>query len=163
VFDCAAPVIVKRLVIVRSDIAAGKYLLQVLKEFGIYGHYIFEMPVLRAVLDHQDLAVVLYYLGLELPDFLIAKDIDREFTVENLVANLGHTFWAKRIGRSGPPQWRLRLLVRLQQRLVRPPWYESWILPDLVYLFENGPYSSREISKAFFCVLDGFPHRYIGS
>src|SRR5215469_4385665 len=110
--------IVKRLVVVRSDVAAWEHLLQVPEEFRIYGHHIFKMPVFRAILDHQDLAVMLYYLRLELSDFLIAKDIYWQLAIENLVANLGYALRAKRIGRSWPAQRRFRLLIRFQQRLL---------------------------------------------
>src|SRR5262249_5116254 len=161
--DCAAPMIVKRLVVVGSNVAAREYLLQVPEEFRIDGHHIFKMPMFRAILDHQDLAVMLYYLRLELSDFLIAKDIYRQLAIENLVPNLGHTLRAKRISRSWPAQRRFRLLIGFQQRLLRPSGYESWILSDLVYSFEHGPHSGRNISQAFLSVFDRFPHIYIGS
>src|SRR5215470_13469723 len=92
--DRAAAVIVERLVVVCPDISARENLLKVFEEFRVDGHDIFEMPVHGAILDHQDLALVLDYLRLDLADLLIPKNIYRQLAIQDLVSNLGHALGA---------------------------------------------------------------------
>ena len=64
--DGAGAVVVQLFVVVRADVAAREDVFQVLEERRVDGHHVFEVPVDRAVLDHQDLAVALDDLGLDL-------------------------------------------------------------------------------------------------
>ena len=57
--DGAGTVFVQRGIVVRADVAAGEYVLQVLEERRIDGHHVFEVAVDGAILHHQDLAVAL--------------------------------------------------------------------------------------------------------
>ena len=59
VLDRAAAVVVELLVVVRLDVAPRERLLEVLEHRRVDRHDVFEVPVDRAVLDHQDLAVAL--------------------------------------------------------------------------------------------------------
>ena len=45
-------VVVELLVVVREDVAAGENFFEVLREFGVDRHQVFEVAVLRAILDH---------------------------------------------------------------------------------------------------------------
>jgi hypothetical protein len=60
------------------------------------------VAVLRAVLDHPDLAVALDDLRLDLADFFVHQNVDRQMAVENLLANFRHALGAKRVGRARP-------------------------------------------------------------
>ncbi len=113
-------VVVQLLVVVRADVAAREDLFQVLEECGVDRHHVFKVAVDRAVLHHQDLAVALDDLRLDLADLLVQQDLVRQLAVDDLLADLGHAAGAKRVGRAGPAERRLLLLVALQQRLVGP-------------------------------------------
>ena len=57
VLDGAGAVIVQIFVVVRRDVAAREVLLDPLEELRVDRHHVFDMAVLRAILDHPDLAV----------------------------------------------------------------------------------------------------------
>ena len=105
-------VVVQLLVVVRADVAAREDLFQVLEELGVDRHHVFEVPVLGAILHHQDLAVALDDLRLDLADLLVQQDLVRQLAVDDLLANLRHALRAKRVGRPRPAQRRLLLLAR---------------------------------------------------
>ena len=116
----AGAVIVELFVVVRADVAAGEALFEVLEERRVDRHHVFEMAVLRAVLHHQDLAVALDDLRLDLADLLVQQDFVGKLAVDDLLADFGDAARAQGIGLAGPAERRLRLFPGLQQRLVRP-------------------------------------------
>ena len=69
--DGAGAVLVQVLIVVGADVAAREDLFQVLEERGVDGHHVFEVAVNRAVLHHQDLAVALDDLGLDLAGLVV--------------------------------------------------------------------------------------------
>ena len=113
-------VVMQLLVVVGADVAAGENVFQVLREFGVNRHHVFEVAVLGAIFHHQDLAVALDDGGLDLADFFVHQHFVRQLAVENLLADFGHALRAQRIGGARPAQRRLGLFVGLEQRLVRP-------------------------------------------
>ena len=115
-------------------------------------------PWIGAILHHQDLAVALDDLGLDLADLLVHQDFDRQLAVEDLLADFGNALGAERIGRARPAQRRLRLLVRLQQRLVGPLRRKRRIGVDAVELVENGPCAFGGNGDCFLNVLDRLMH-----
>ena len=102
------------------DVAAGENVFQVLGEVGVNRHHVFEVAVDGTIFHHQNLAVALDDGGFNLADFFVEQHFDRQFAVENLLANFGDALGAQRVGRARPAQRRLRLLVRLEERLVGP-------------------------------------------
>ena len=78
------------LVVVGLDIAAGENFFEVLREFRVNRHQVFEVTVLHAVLDHPDLAVAFDDLGLDLADFFVHQNVNRQMAVENLLPNFRH-------------------------------------------------------------------------
>ena len=67
----AGAVIVECFVAVSADVAARKNVFQVLRERWIDRHQVFELPVNRAFLYHQDLAVAFDDLRLDFADRLV--------------------------------------------------------------------------------------------
>ncbi len=127
------------LVVVRLDIAPRKNFFQVLREFRVDRHQVFEVPVLFAVLHHPDLAVAFDDLRLDLAHLLVHQNVYRQMPVENLLPYFRHALRTKRIRRPRPAQRRLRLFPRLEQRLVRP--LRSWrlIRSNAVEALKNCP------------------------
>jgi len=146
------------LVIVGADIAARKNLFQVLEEVGVDGHHVFKVAVLRTVLHHQDLAVALDDLRLDLARLLVHQDLDRQFAVDDLLANLGNALGAERIRGAGPAERGLRLLVRLEERLVRPLGRERRIGMNAIQFVENHPCAFSSNGDGFLNVLYGLMH-----
>jgi hypothetical protein len=71
VLDGRGAVVVELLVVMCADVAAWEVLLEVLEEGRVNGHNVFEVAVLDAVLDHEDLAVALDDLSLDLADLVV--------------------------------------------------------------------------------------------
>ena len=69
------------------------------------------MAVDGAVLHHQDLAVALDDLGLDLADLLVQQDLVRQLAVDDLLADLRDALGAERVGGAGPAERRLLLLI----------------------------------------------------
>ena len=87
VLNGAGAVVVELLVVVGADVAAREALFQVPEEGRVDGHHVFKVAVLRAILHHQDLAVALDNLRLDLADFLVQQDFVRQLTVDDLLAD----------------------------------------------------------------------------
>ncbi len=139
VLDGGASVIVKVFVVVGPDVTAGERLFEMAEEIDIDGHDVLEMPVLRTILDHQDLTVALDDLRLDLSDLLSFQNVDVDFAVQNLVAGLRNANGAERVGRPGPTEGRFGLLPGFLKRLVRPGGRERRIGADAVQTLESEP------------------------
>src|SRR5580658_9067290 len=120
VFHGRRSVMVELFVVVGSDVAAGENIFEMLGEFGIDRHHVFEVAVLRAVLDHQDLAVAFDDGGFDLAYLFVHQNFVRQFAVEDLLTDFRDTLRAQRIGGAGPAEGWLRLFVGLEQRFVGP-------------------------------------------
>ncbi len=136
-----AAVVVQLLVVVRLDVAAREYLFEVLEELGVDRHHVLEVAVNGAVLHHQDLAVALENRRLDLADLLVQQDADVLLAVENLLPRFTRAGRAERVGLTRPAQRRLGLLIRLEQRFVRPARDERRVLFDLVGCREHLPHT----------------------
>jgi len=73
VFHRRSSMMVQMFVLMGTDVAAGENIFEVLREFGVNRHQVFEVPVLGAVLDHPDFAVAFDDLGLDLADFFVIR------------------------------------------------------------------------------------------
>ena len=136
----------------------GKYVFQVLEERRVDGHHVFEMAVNRAILHHQDLAVALDHLGLDLARLVGVENVERGLAVQNLLPDFRNAARAQGIGIARPAQRRLGLLPRFQQRLVRPFGHKARILVDLVELIEYYPSRAGGVSHGFFNVFNRLVH-----
>ncbi len=112
--------LVQLFVIVGEDVAAREDVFKVLGELGVDRHHVFKAAMLRALFHHHDLAILLDDGGFDLADFFVHQHFIRKVAVEDLLADFGHALGAERIGGARPSERRLRLLVGLEQRLVRP-------------------------------------------
>src|SRR5580658_10045702 len=149
---------VKLFVVVGGDVAAGEDIFEVLGEFGVNRHHVFEVAVLRAVFDHQNFAVAFDDGGFDLADFLVHQHFVRQFAVENLLANFRDTLRAQRIGGARPAEGRLRLLVGLEQRLVGPFWRGRWVGLDAIHPVEDYPSAFGGDGYCFLYVLNRLAH-----
>ena len=107
-------------VAVGAHVAAGEALFKVLEEGRIDRHHVFKVAVLGAVLHHQDFAVALDDLGLDLAHLFVEQDFVGQLAVENLLANLGDALGTERVRGARPAEGRLFLLPALLQGLVGP-------------------------------------------
>ena len=112
--------VVEVFIVVGADVAARKNIFKVLEEDGIDRHDVFEVTVHCTILHHQNLAVALNDLSLDFANLLILEDLDRQFAVDDLVADVGDALGAQGVCRAGPAEGRLGLLVALEERLLRP-------------------------------------------
>ena len=125
--------VVQALVVVRLNVATGKHCLDMLQELRVNRHDVLEVAVLGAVLDHPDLAVALDDLRLDLADLLVDERgrVNRR-RAQNFIARLDDALGAEAVGRAREAERGLRLLPRLQKRLVRPLRRERLVRPELV-------------------------------
>ena len=130
---------VQLVIVVGAHIAARKEFFQMTEKISVHGHYVFKMAVLGAIFDHQDLAIALDDLCLDLAHFFVEQDLMRQLAIHDLLANLRHAARAERIGAARPAQRRLALLPGLEQRLVGPFWGERRIGVNAVQLVKNLP------------------------
>ena len=151
------------LVGVRRDVAAGEHVLEMLGEDGVDRHHVFEVAVDGAIFYHQNLAVALDDLRLDLADLLVHQHFMRQVAVENLLPDFRHTLRAQRVGRPRPTQRRLRLLVRLEQRLLGPLRRGRRIGLDPVETVEYHPSCFGGGDGCCFYVLDRLMHVVEGS
>src|SRR5471030_375540 len=156
--DGAGAVLVQLGIVVGADIAAGEYVFQVLEEGRIDGHDVFKMAVNRAVLDHQDFAIALDHLGLDLARFAVVEDIEGRLAVQNLLADLGDAARAQGIRLARPTQWGLGLFIGLEQRLIRPRRHKARILADPIEFFEGKPSCARSVCQGFLSILNRLVH-----
>ncbi len=158
VLDRAAAMVVQLLVVVGADVAAGEYLLEMLEERGVNRHHVFEVPVDRAVLDHDDLAVLLVDGRLDLADLFVEQGLERARAIEDRLARFTHAGRAQRVGLARPAQRGLGLLVRLQDRLVGPLGLHRRARIDLVELGEDVPDAVGGNRQTLLCVLNRRVH-----
>src|SRR5437868_6897090 len=104
----------KLFVAVRTNVSSGKNFFEMPKELRVDRNHIFEMPMRRAVFDHQNLAVAFENRGLNLSEPLVFEHAQILSAIENLATGLAHTDRTKRICLSRPTERRLGLLPRFQ-------------------------------------------------
>ena len=137
-----------------ANVAAGEDFFEVLEERGVHGHHVFEVAVDGAVLHHQDLAVALDDLRLDLAGLLVHQDFDGQLAVDDLLADFGHALGAERVGGARPAERRLGFLIRLQQRLVRPLGRKRRIGIDAVQFVEDRPRAFGGNGDGLFNILN---------
>ena len=93
------------------------------------------------------------------PTFSLRSDLERLGAVENRLPRLAHAGRAERVGLARPAKRRLGLLIRLQQRLVRPLRREGRVLADRVHARKHLPGAVGGDGQALLHVLDRRVHR----
>ena len=116
--DGAGAVVVQGFIIVGADIAAREDFFEMLEKIGIHGHHVLKVAMLGAILHHEDLAVALDDLGLDLAGLFVQQNFVRQLAIDDLLADFRDALRAQRICAAGPSERGLRLLIRLEQRLV---------------------------------------------
>ncbi len=157
-FTVERAVIVQPLVVVRAHVAPRETLFQMAEELRVHGHHVFKVTVLRAVLHHQNLAVALDDLSLDLAHFFVQQNLVGQLAVHNLLANLRHALGAQRVSRARPTERRLGLLIALQQRLVCPLRGDRRPLVDAVQLLKNHPRTLCHVGEGLLDILDRLMH-----
>jgi hypothetical protein len=155
--------VVQLRVVVGADVAAGKHLFEVLEERRVDRHHVFEVPMDRAVLDHDDLAVLLVDGRLDLTDLLVQKDRDVLLAVQDRLTRLTHAGRTQRVRLARPAEGRLRFLIRLQERLVGPCRRERRTLLDSIDLRKHLPDAVGGNRQALLHVLDRRVHASLSS
>jgi hypothetical protein len=114
----------------------------------------------KAVLDHQDLAVALDDLRLDLAHLFVEQHFIGQLAVENLLANLRHALGTERVGGARPAQRRLLLLIGLLEGLVAPFGREGWVGADAVQPLIDDPRALGRVDDGFLGILDCFGHNF---
>ena len=83
-------------------------------------HHIFELPVLRTILPHHDLAVVFEDLGLDFTWMLVHQRFERHFSGDHGIANFFYAGWTKTVSLAWETKWRSTALVGFEKRTRRP-------------------------------------------
>jgi len=148
----------KPLVVVGADVAAGEDFLEMLEECRVDGHDVLEMAMNGAVLHHQDLAVALQNGGLDFADLLGQQHVDVLFSVQNRLTRFTGAFGTERVSLPRPAQRRLRFLIRLEKRLLRPLRGERGVLMNLVQTVEDHPGAVGGDREALFDILHWLRH-----
>src|SRR5208283_849359 len=120
--DIRRAVPVLALVVVRRDIAAGELRFNPLKEAGVHGHEVFIMAVLRAVLDHPDLAIALDDLRFDFADLFMSEVAPIFRATDDGLAGCFHAGRAERIRLSREAQRWLGPFPGFQERFIGPLW-----------------------------------------
>src|SRR5690242_6041217 len=106
------------------------------------------MAVLRAVLDHQDLAVTLDDLGLDLARLLAGEEAEILLAGEHQLARLLDAGRAERVGGPRPAQHREGALARLQERGRRPLGLKGPGFEPAVDELDDGPCCLRGTGRS---------------
>ena len=156
--DGRSPMVMQLFVVVRRNVAARKDFFEVLEELGIDGHYVFKVTVFGAILHHQDLAVALDDLRLDLANLFIEQHFVRQLPVEDLLADLRHAARAQRVRRARPAQRWLLLLIGLEQRLIGPLGSERRARVDSVQSLKDEPGAIGGDCDGFLNIFDRLVH-----
>ena len=94
--------------------------LDTLEKRRVGRHHIFELPVLRTILSHHDLAVVFNYLCLDLAWMLVHQGLERDRAADHGIANFFYAGWTKTVSLAWETEWRRSAFVGFEQWTRRP-------------------------------------------
>src|ERR1044072_4628610 len=89
-----------------AKVTAKEERLDALEKRRVGRHHIFELPVLRAILSHHDLAVVFDDLRFDLTRMLVHQRLERNRTADHGVANFFYAGWTNTAGFAWETKWR---------------------------------------------------------
>lgn len=78
-------------------------------------HHIFELPVLRTILSHHDLAVVFNDLRFDLARMLVHQRLERDCAADHGVANFFYAGWTETVSFAWETEGRSTALVGFEQ------------------------------------------------
>src|SRR5690606_32177213 len=122
-------------------------------------HHIFEMAVLRTILDHPYLAVAFDDLRFDLTDLFINKCRNVALARKYLFAGLDNAVRTQRIRLTRKTKRRLCFLPRFQKRLVRPLRNKRFIRLELIDRLDSFERAAGDIRQSLFKMLD-WSHNY---
>ena len=85
--------------------------LDALEKRRIGRHHIFELPVLRTILSHHDLAVVFHDLRFDLAGMLVHQGLERDRAADHGIANFFYAGWAETVSLTWKTEWRCTALI----------------------------------------------------
>jgi hypothetical protein len=85
--------------------------LDALEKRRVSRHHIFELPVLRTILSHHDLAVVFDDLRFDLARMLVHQGLERDRAADHGVANFFYAGWAETVSLARETEWRSSAFV----------------------------------------------------
>src|SRR5215216_2517705 len=94
-----------------AEVATKEERLNAFEKRRVGGHHIFELPVLRAILSHHDLAVVFDDLRFDLAGMLMHQRFERNRSADHGVANFFYAGWTKTVSFAWETKWRSTALV----------------------------------------------------
>src|SRR6185437_17017965 len=103
-------------------------------------------------------AIALNNGGLNFADLFVEQHFMGQLSVEDLLADFGHALGTKRVRGARPAQRRLRLLIRLEQRLVGPLRRGRRIRSDPVEAVKNYPRAPGSKCRYFLHILYWLVH-----
>src|SRR6266852_4116289 len=101
---------------------------------------------------------LLVVMGLDISDFFVHQNVDRQVAVENLLPNFRHTLGTERIGGTGPAERRLRLFPGLEQGFIGPFGSRRRIRSNAVQAFKDGPCAGGGNCYGLLDILDRLMH-----
>ena len=103
-----------------AKVTAKEERLDAPQKLRISRHHIFELPVLRTIFAHHDLAVVFDDLSFDLAGMLVHQCVERSRARDHGVANFFNAGWTKTIGLTRKAEWRSSAFVGFEQWTRRP-------------------------------------------
>jgi len=94
-----------------AKVATKEERLDALEKRRVSRHHIFELPVLRAILSHHDLAVVFDDLRFDLARMLVHQRLERNSAADHGVANFFYAGWAETVSLAWETEWRSTAFV----------------------------------------------------
>ena len=119
VLDRRGPVVVEA-VLRNHEVAPRVERLEALEEGGVGGHHVLEVPVRRALLLHEDAAVLLDDPRLDLARVALDQDLPVHLARQNLRPHFRHAARAERIRLARKAERRKRFLPLLREGRRRP-------------------------------------------
>jgi len=98
-----------------AKVATKEERLDALEKRRVGRHHIFELPVLRTILAHHDLAVVFDDLRFDLARMLVHQRLERDRTADHGVANFFYAGWAETVSLAWETEWWSTTLVGFEQ------------------------------------------------
>ena len=154
----AVPVVVHAVGVVDGNVRAGAERLHPPEERRIRREHLFVVPVLRAVLHHQDLAVALDDPRRDLAGVVLDEEVGRGPVVGDQLARLARARGAQRRRLSRHAEGRTELLLRLEQRVVGPCGSEGAVRGNPIERLNEVPEPVRHPGKALLYELGRCVH-----
>src|SRR5829696_3704504 len=95
----------------RAKVTTKEERLDTLEKRGIGRHHIFELPVLRTILSHHDLAIVFDDLRFDLAGMLVHQRLERDRAGDHGIANFFYAGWTETVSLAWKTEWRSAAFV----------------------------------------------------